>query len=71
MFFNGLKFKKNTDDLELAIVEMKPEALHTEVYVNVTKGKDLIERRLNLIQGRNLFINEDFRQVFLSNLLIQ
>lgn len=67
--FNGLTFKKRTDDIEKTILALKPEALHTEVYITIQKGHDLMERRLDLRQGRNLFINDDFRQVFLSNLI--
>lgn len=66
---NGLVFKKRTNDLDKTIVDLKPEQLHTEVYITVKKGKDVMDRRLNLQQGRNLFNNEDFRQVFISNLL--
>lgn len=67
--FNGLTFKKRTDNIEKAILDLKPEALHTEVYITVKKGQEIMERRLDLRQGRNLFINDDFRQVFLSNLI--
>ena len=70
MLFNGKKFKKLTDNLDETIQKMKPLILYTDVYVTVTKDGEVMERRLNLAQGRNLFINEDYRAVFISNLLL-
>lgn len=70
MVFNGERFKKNTNNLDEAIVSMKPETLYTEVYVTASKGKELSERRLNLVQGKRLFLIEDFREIFINNLLL-
>lgn len=70
MLFNGHKFKKATDNIDEAIQKLKPEILYTDVYITASKNKDVSERRLNLTQGKNLFINEDFRQVFINNLLL-
>ncbi len=74
MLFNGLKFKKRTNDIPEAILKLKPETLFTDLYVTVSKGKgkdkEITERRLNLQQGKNLFINEDFLRVFTNNLLL-
>ena len=69
MVFNGSTFKKTTDDVAKTIVELKPDVLHTEVYVSVSKGKDTMERKLNLVQGKRLFLSEDFLSVFISNLM--
>jgi hypothetical protein len=70
MFFNGLEFSTKTDDLKKAILKLKPEILYTEVYIKISKGEYVFERRFNLKQGKNLFINEDFLNVFVNNLLI-
>ena len=70
MLFNGLTVKKSTDDLDKAFTELAPEILYTEVYVIVKKGNEVSERKLNLKQGRNLFINDSFREVFINNLLL-
>ncbi len=71
MLFNGDTFKKKTDDIAKTILDLKPEQLHTEVYITVKSGKEYAqERRLNLIQGKKLFINEDFMDVFISNLML-
>ncbi len=70
MLVNGLEFKKNTDNLDETILKLKPEMVYTEAYITVSKGKEVSERRLNLRQAKNLFINENFRQVFINNLLL-
>lgn len=70
MLFNGLKFTKRTDNIEETILALKPDVLYTEVYVIVTKGKDVIDRKLNLTQGKRLFLVDDFRTVFINNLLL-
>lgn len=70
MLFNGLKFVKRTNELAETILKLKPEILYTEVYVTVTKGTEVSERKLSLRQGKNLFINEDFLQIFINNLLL-
>lgn len=70
--FNGETYKKRTDNIKDAILSLEPEVLLTEMYVIVQKTgvKDKIERRLNLIQGKRLFKNEDFLDVFINNLLL-
>lgn len=69
--FNGEEFKKRAKDIKKAILSLKPEWLHTEVYVTLKKGDDVRERKLNLTQGKNLFRNEDFLDVFVMNLLLK
>lgn len=71
MMFNELKFRKQTDDIAKAIMELKPEQLYTDLYVVVTKGKDRMERHLNLKQGKTLFISEDFLGIFINNLMLK
>lgn len=71
MMFNELKFRKQTDDIAKAIMELKPEQLYTDLYVVVTKGKDRMERHLNLRQGKTLFLSEDFLGIFINNLMLK
>jgi hypothetical protein len=72
LLLNGETKKKRTENIKDAILSLKPEVLYTEVYVIVSKvgSKDKIERNLNLIQGKKLFNNEDFLDVFILNLLL-
>jgi len=69
--FNGEELTKRRKDIKQAILSLKPEWLHTEVYVTLKKGDDVRERKLNLTQGKNLFRNEDFLDVFVMNLLLK
>ena len=70
--FNGEVFKKRTENISEAILSLKPESLVTEIYLTVIPvgSKEKTERRLNLLQGKRLFNNEDFLAVFIHNLLL-
>lgn len=68
--FNEGEFSTKAKDIEEGILSLKPTFLHTEMYVTVKKGKKMAERKLNLIQGRRLFNDPDFREVFMNNLLL-
>lgn len=72
MYFNGLVFNKQTDDIQKSILELKPEILYTEVYVSVrdNKTKEVTDRRLNLIQGKKLFRDETIMEIFINNLML-
>lgn len=70
--FNGETFNKRPkEDIRQAILSVKPSVLLTEMYVTLKKGSDVRERKLNLVQGRKLFNNEDFLDVFIMNLLLK
>jgi hypothetical protein len=71
LIFNGLTFTKRGSDIAKMILSVKPEVLYTEIYVVMGKKGDTIERRLNLIQGRKLFTNDDFLEIFINNLLLE
>ena len=70
MIFNGSTFKKRTDNVAQAIEELKPEFLFTELFATFKAGKYVIDRNLNLIQGKRLFNSDDFREAFISNLML-
>lgn len=69
--FNGELHTKRTEDLNKAIDEVRPPILHTEMYVLIKIGKELIERKLNLIQARRIFQDALHREVFINNLHLQ
>ncbi len=69
--FNGETVNKKTNDVALALEEVKPSQLHTEMYVTVKNGKQLVERRLLLTQAKRVFADAFHRQVFINNLLLQ
>lgn len=69
--FNGETFKKRPRDVKKAILSVKPQFLFTEMYVTYGKGSDIRERKLNLHQGRKLFQDENFLEVFVMNLLLK
>ena len=68
--FNGMVFKKRTDDLNETIKSLKPDWLHTEVYFTVKKDNTVAERRLSLIQAKRVFNVDINREVFINNLML-
>lgn len=57
-------------DIKEAILSFKPEVLYTEVYVIVDDSGEVRDRKLTLIQGKKLFNDEDFIEIFINNLLL-
>lgn len=68
--FNGMEFRRKTDDLDEALIALKPEWLHTEVFIKVKKGDTTAERYLGLVQAKQMFANHFNREVFINNLLL-
>lgn len=71
--FNGETFKKKSkrETLKRTILSFRPDVLYTEMYVTLKDKQDVRERKLTLVQGKNLFNNEDFLDVFIINLLLK
>jgi len=70
--FNGETYNKRPKDVKAAIISVKPQLLFTDVYVTLKNNKnDVRERKLNLHQGRKLFQDENFLEVFVMNLLMK
>lgn len=67
--FNGQKIKKLTDDINASIIAVTPDEVFTESFISVKKDEHVMDRSLNLIQTRKLFQDEDFRGIFINNLL--
>lgn len=71
--FNGETFTKRPkkETLKRAILSLKPDVLYTEMYVTLKDKEYVRERKLTLVQGKKLFSNEDFLDVFIINLLLK
>ena len=69
-YFNGNRFLKQTDDIEKTLLKIAPEQLYTEMYITASFEDMKTERKLNLIEGRKLFRDDTFRQIFIQNLTI-
>ena len=70
IILNGKTFTKRTKDLAKAILSLKPELVLTESYIRVKKNKFVSERKLTAKQTRFLFNDEDYRNIFINNLLV-
>lgn len=69
---NGEKMTQTCSDIEAGILAVKPTFVLTDSYVTIyKKGEVIAVRKLPLIKARMLFANPDFREVFISNLLLK
>lgn len=68
---NGQVFNKRTNDIKKTIMDLTPEFVFTEVFITVKKGKERVDRILNLKQAKKLFQNEDVLDVFIMNLMLE
>jgi len=67
-YVNGKRFKKRTSDLQKTFASL--ETPITEMFVTVKKGDRTSERKLTLVQARKLINDEDYRGIFINNLLL-
>ncbi len=67
--FNDKEHNIKTDDVALALKELKPQFLKTKVLIKVEDNKKIAEKTLNLPQARRMWLNE-FNQRLLVNRLI-
>ena len=70
MTFNGETFEVDTDNIGEAILALKPEVLFTEIYLTISLDDFVRERRQTLDQGKKLFNNDEYLEVFLINLAL-
>lgn len=68
--FNGEAFDFYTNDIEKGLLSIKPDQLLTDSFFTVIKGEDESERHLSLMQGRRVFQDDFYREVFINNLLL-
>ncbi len=66
---NGEVLKDTSDNLKEAIQRMKPEFIHTEGYITITKGEAVFERMLNLVSMRKIFADEQQLEIFINNVM--
>jgi len=73
LMINGENHKKRTTDIAKTIMELKPDFCYTDTYITLSTGsgknKITTERKLNLLQSKKLFNNENVLQVYVMNLL--
>jgi len=69
---NEVTFKKRTKDIAKTLLELKPEFVFTDTYITLSTGagknKVTTERKVNLVQSKRLFNNEDALSIFVMNL---
>jgi len=72
---NEIPFEKRTSDVIKTLLELKPDFVQCDTYITLSRGagKDKIttERKLNLTQGKKVFLDENVREVFVNNLLVE
>lgn len=70
---NGKVINKQTDNIKDTLKNLSPEFLYTEAFFSIkdNKTKEVIDRRLNLIQSRKLFNDDVFLDIFINNLLLE
>ena len=72
---NEVVFNKRTSDIKKTILEIKPDFVFTDSYFTLSSGsginKVITERKLNLLQTKKLFNNEDVLDIFIVNLMME
>ena len=66
---NGEVFKRKGVDLNETIMLLKPEFVLTQSFITVTYKKRTFERMLTVVDGRKLFNDETYREMFINNLI--
>lgn len=67
---NGVTYVEHTDNIEEALMALKPDQVLIEMYVKVHNDKFSNERRLSLVQARKIFTDPIAREVFINNFLL-
>jgi len=67
---NGITIRKFSDDVNEAIVKVRPDIVHTDMFITIKQGKTITERHLMLQKTRDIFRDEFHREVFVNNLLL-
>jgi len=68
--FNGTTIRKRTKDISETIKALKPDWLHTDMYLTVKNSKKTAERYLTLKNAKRVFNDDVTREVFINNLLL-
>lgn len=70
-YFNDKVVKIATDDLDDAIVSLKPPMLKTRLKLIVSKDKKKQESIFNAVYGKRLFTNKTLRNIFIQRLILK
>ncbi len=65
---NDKVHETDTDNLDEAIVALKPEILYTALHMKITKNGKTVDKYLYLKDARRFFTNSLTRFVFIKNL---
>jgi hypothetical protein len=71
MQFNDKEHIVETNDLDSAIMELKPPVLKTRILIKVEKDGKVYETALPSFVGKQLLRNNLYRRVFLNRLILK
>jgi len=66
---NGDIYETETKDVHKSLSKFKPEDIHTEVYVSITRGSHDFTRKLPMTKAKTIFGDSEQMDLFLTNLL--
>lgn len=69
--FNDKEHVIDTNDLDLAILEIKPTILKTRIIIKVEKDGKKYESAIPAFVGKQLFRNKLYRKIFLNRLILK
>lgn len=70
MHFNGETHTTWTNNLQISILSFKPAMVHTEGYIKITKGTNFFERKLPLVNLRQLFNDPQMLEIMIANIYL-
>lgn len=70
MHFNGETHATWTNNLQISILSFKPTMVYTEGYIKITKGTNFFERKLPLVNLRQLFNDPQMLEIMLANIYL-
>lgn len=74
VLMNGETYQSFTNNVRDFLESIKPELLFSEIYVTIKYKRDsedeIIERKLNLVQGKRLFLDDVNMEIFINNLYL-
>lgn len=71
MQFNDKEHVVETNDLDSAIMELKPPVLKTRILIKVEKDGKVYETALPSFVGKQLLRNALYRKIFISRLILK
>lgn len=68
--FNGCNFTTECTDITEGLKSFEPEMFFTDMFLTITSGEHVMERRLPLLKAKMIYRDEFEREVFINNLLL-